>query len=147
MDRSYLPGIMREALNVRQRCSGILEDGRRYSVYRFCLFKEEFNPYTGESKSITGFYLLPLGIDRGKVSMEGSICKIALASPEICGNNVFPEILEDIVSGITNIFEATDENGNELVVFLDCIGVLGDYPAVCERLGVLGHTVNVIFTI
>lgn len=47
MDRSYFPGTLKKPPNERPQCSGILAHERRYFVYRFGIYKDEFNAYTG----------------------------------------------------------------------------------------------------
>lgn len=112
-------------------------------MYRFCFYEEAFNASTGEPKSVTGRYLFSFGIDRSKVFLAESIHKIALATPGISANDVFHKILEDVVSKKTNRFGVTDEIGNELVILLEFVRVIGDYPDVSECLHVLEHTVYV----
>ena len=143
LDGSIFPGLRDVDSSVATSgVSGHLQDGRRYYVYRFFLYEDGFNAYAGEPKSVTGCYMLPLGIDLLKVSLSSAVRKISLSPPGISGNDVFRKIVDDIVSGTVHGVETRDEEGELVTVFLDCVGLLGDYPAVSECLDVMGHTAN-----
>ena len=121
---------------------GKLSDGRNYIVYRFLLYSDGFTPYSGRKGSMGGCYILPLGISPESRSRVGAIRRIGLTPPGISTNSVLEWIIPDIVKGTTDGFPVTTADGTEAILFLDCIGFVGDYPAVSEVLDVLGHTAN-----
>ena len=120
--------------------SGLLEDGRRYFVYRFLLYADDFNPYTTRKGSCGGCYMLPLGIDPSMRSGYGAVRCIGLTPPGVSTNSVLASIVPDIVKGATTGFDCLDANGKPLTVFLDAVGFIGDYPAITHAIDVLGHT-------
>jgi len=52
-------------------------------------------------------------------------------------------VVDDIIEGTTTGFESFNDNGDEIVIFLDVLGYVGGYPAVSHTLDVLGHSSNV----
>ena len=123
-------------------CRGKLADGRPYVVYRFLLYCDGFLPYAGRKGSMGGCYLLPLGVRPDVRARIGCLRRIALTPPGVSTNHILEAIIPDIVEGTAHGFPALDADGNETVIFLDCVGFIADYPAVSEALDVLGHMSN-----
>jgi len=125
------------------RSTGVLRNGKRYVVYRFLLYADGFSPYIGKSGSMDGCYLMPLGIRPQDRTSIGAVRKISLAPPGIASSVIFNEIVEDIVEGTSVGFLSHDENGDEITIFLDCVGFIADTPAISEMNDLLGHVANV----
>ena len=121
---------------------GDLSDGRKYVVYRFLLYSDGFTPYAGMKGSVGGCYMLPLGLSPHTTSRVGALRRLGLTPPGISTNHVLSTIIPDIVKGSTDGFDMTTADGTEFTVYLDCVGFVGDYPAVSEVLDLLGHTSN-----
>ena len=122
---------------------GKLKDGRRYTTYRFLLYADGFTPQLGKRGSMGGCYMLPLGMLPDRRSALGAVRKIGLAPPGVSTNEILKVILSDIVKGTVEGFVTKDSRGRQVVVFLDCVGFIADYPAMSEALDVLGHNSNV----
>ena len=122
---------------------GRLRDGRLFVVYRFLLYADGFTPQVGKKSSVGGCYMLPLGICQSKRISVGVIRQLGLTPPGVSTNHVLQYIIDDIVTGAREGFTTTDSDGQEVVIFLDCVGYIADYPAITEALDVLGHNSNV----
>ena len=89
---------------------GILQDGRKYVVYRFLLYADGFIPFTGKKGSMSGCYMLPLGISPDHRTSIGAVRKIALTPPGVSPNIVIQEIVKDIVQGTVEGLSTMDSN-------------------------------------
>ena len=120
--------------------SGYLMDGRRYLTYRALLYCDDFQPHTSKRGSFGGCYMLPLGLAPEERAGYGAVRVLGLTPPGVSSNEVLraaiPDIVQCTTAGITDI----DANGNEVTIFIDIVGYIGDYPAVTHTLDVLGHT-------
>ena len=123
-------------------CWGKLEDGRNYFVYRFLLYTDDFEPFTSRKGSFGGCYMLPLNLPPRKRGSYQAVRVIGLPPPGVSTNCVLRYIVQDIVRGSTEGFPTKNAEGEDVVVFLDPVGSIGDYPAVSHTLDVLGHTSN-----
>ena len=124
-------------------CSeGNLSDGRKYIVYRFLLYADDFQPFTSRKGSFGGCYMLPLGIQPSKRASFHAVRVLGFVPPGVSTNVVIERVVPDIVKGSTDGFPAKDANGEDVVIFLDPVGFIGDYPAVSHTLDVRGHTSN-----
>ena len=121
---------------------GSLSDGRRYLVYRFLLYTDGFTARQGNKGSMAGCYMLPLGISPDLRTSVAAIRRIGLTPPGVSTNQVLSFIIEDIVQGTTDGFSTLDPNGEEIVLFLDCVGFIADYPAISDTVDMLGHNAN-----
>lgn len=120
--------------------SGILEDGRRYFVYRFILFWDGFGVGATTSVSTEGIYLISLNLTSKHRSSSKAVRVVTLLPDSVPISVVLDEILKDIKIGMTTGYEDYDANGRKVVIFLDLVGVIGDTPALNEVLDVKGHT-------
>ena len=122
--------------------SGYLEDGRRYVTYRMLLYCDGFTARLGKKGSCTGIYMLPLGIPPEMRGGSGAVRTIALAPPGVSQNDILRHIIDDVVEGARSGFPMIDSDGEESVMFLDCVGYVADSPAVTSSLDTLGHQSN-----
>ena len=120
-------------------CSGFLHDGRRFVVYKFLLYCDDFQPYTRKSGSFGGCYMLPMGITPSQRSGYGAVRYIGLTPPQVSSNEILQYIIQDIVKCSTTGVRGLDPWGNPVTIFIDVLGYIGDYPAVTHSLDLLGH--------
>ena len=121
---------------------GVLQDGRRYVIYRMLLYCDGFSPNVSRKGSCTGVYMLPLGIDPENREGAGAVRPIALAPPGVSQNDILRTIFLDVMEGTTKGFNIKDTSGNECVLFLDLVGFVADSPAVAASQDLLGHMSN-----
>lgn len=113
---------------------GKLISGERYFVARVLLYIVGYNISTVSQASMEVIYCVVLnaGID-----FIGSPSLIRILSSATCGTSPFHvlEILkEDFITG-----KDVDAEGCPYVLFIDCVGIIGDYPAIAKGLDVGGH--------
>jgi hypothetical protein len=87
-----------------------------------------------------GCYMLPLGVTPVKRSGYGAVRVSGLTPPGISTNLILSELIKDIVKGSTQGFASFDADGSPITIFLDIVGLIGDYPAVTHVNDLLGHT-------
>ena len=119
--------------------SGFLMDGRRYLTYRVLLYCDDFQPHTSKHGSFGGCYMLPLGLAPEERAGYGAVRVLGLTPPGVSSNEILRAVIPDIVCCTTTGITDTDANGNEVTIFIDVVGYIGDYPAVTHTLDVLGH--------
>jgi len=116
---------------------------RPYFIYRFLLYSDGFSSGSSYTKrSDKGIYILPLNFKSHGRNSISSTRVLALAPLKVSPFSVFTALLDDIETGVTTGFDATDPNGIERKVFLDPVAVIGDTPALNYALDVLGHSGN-----
>lgn len=123
----------------RSSCRGVLKNGKPYLVYRMLLYCDDFKPYVGRNDSYGGCYMLPLGIPPASRVGAAAVRVLGLTPPGVSTNEVLRAIIPDIIKGTTEGFTTVDANGNEVVVFLDVAGFIGDTPAISHVLDLRGH--------
>mgnify|MGYP003438799006 FL=1 len=121
------------------RCTGYLDDGRRYVIYRVLLYCDDFQPHSSTTSSYGGCYMLPMGIPPAQRAGYGAVRCIGLTPPQISTNEVLQFIVPDLVKCCTTGVQGQDPIGNPVTIFIDVLGFIGDYPAVSHALDVLGH--------
>jgi len=119
--------------------SGYLMDGRRYVTYRVLLYCDDFQPHASKQGSFGGCYMLPLGLAPEDRAGYGAVRVLGLTPPGVSSNEVLRAAIPDIVQCTTTGITDTDASGNEVTIFIDVVGYIGDYPAVTHTLDVLGH--------
>lgn len=122
--------------------TGQLQDGRKYTVYRFLLYADGFSPQAFKKGSMGGCYILPLAVSPDLRVTSTSVRRLGLTPPGVSTNQIIREVIEDIVQGTVEGFKSKDPTGEEVTIFLDCVGFIADYPAISEALDVLGHNSN-----
>lgn len=120
--------------------TGVLADGRKYFIYRFVLFWDGFQVSEGGSKSVEGIYLVPLNLPSKYRSNSSAVRVLSLLPKPIPTSVVLDEILADIKLGMVEGITDYDANGEEITIFLDMVGCIGDTPAINEMLDIRGHT-------
>jgi hypothetical protein len=121
------------------RCTGYLNDGRRYVIYRVALYSDEFQPNSSTTSSYGGCYMLPMGLPPAQRSGSGAVRCIGLTPPQVSTNEVLQYIVPDLAKCCTTGVQGLDPNGNPVTIFIDVLGFIGDYPAISHALDVLGH--------
>lgn len=120
--------------------SGTLQCGRKYFIYHFLLYNDGFTP-NNRNGSMDGCYIIPLGIPPEQRTPSGALRRLFLCPPGISSKTVMPEVVDDIVEGSKGI--VLNDSGEEVVLFLDCVAYIGDFPAVSEMCSVMGHNAKV----
>ena len=71
---------------------------------------------------------------------QACIRTISLTPPGVSTNSVIDFIINDLVHGSIEGFECTDAFGENVKVFFDVLGFIGDYPAATAVVDLKGHT-------
>jgi len=123
---------------------GVLKDGRKYIVYRFLLYSDDFNPHKSaySQGSVGGVYIMPLGLPSEDKFSTSAVRCISLAPLGLSSNVVISAIMPDILKGATQGFPVKLPNGENVQLFLDFVSHVSDYPAATKLLDTLGHTAN-----
>ena len=124
---------------------GSLQDGRPYYIYRFLLYQDGFGQKRsmGDTRSVTGAYLLPVGLTDHYRRSCAAARIINLGSDGQPANVLMNIVSEDIVAGACNGIEYVNAIGELCVVFLDPVGLIADWPALSALTDAMGHSANV----
>ena len=129
--------------------SGDLENGEKFYVYRLCLYADGFKQLKSlaDTRSVTGCYMLPMGVSLKSRSSSSSVRAITLSPSGHDENTVLNAIIEDLVKGSIEGIPGKDPSGRSIRISLDPVTFLGDYPAVAAVTDCLGHTANAFCTL
>lgn len=128
------------------RNSGVLQkSGKQYFVYRMLIYCDDLTPQLGKPSSMGGCYLLPVVLPIEWRSGSGATRPISLTPRRVSTSFVLSEIADDLLRGTQNGSNCKYFKGDDIVVFLDVGGIIGDYPAVSHMTSVLGNNANVPF--
>ena len=118
---------------------GVLEDGRRYFRIPYFLFTDDFTTMGGRGGSSGGCYLAPMVVpESGRRSVRG-VRVLGLTPPGVSSNTVLLRVVEDVVQSCTEGVEISLSDGSKMVIFLDLVAYIGDYPGMVECLDLMGH--------
>jgi hypothetical protein len=84
--------------------------------------------------SFGGCYLLPIGIRPEEQAGYAAVRCITLTPPNVFTNEVIMHSTSDIYKCIMTGFQGMNANGEDVTVFPDIVGYIGDYPAVTHAL-------------
>jgi hypothetical protein len=110
--------------------TGFLQDGRKYMVYRAMLYTDDFKADVSRNRSYGGCCILPIGIKPEERAGYASVRCISLTPPNVSTNEVLLHIIPDIVKCTMTGVQGMNAKGENVTVFLDIVGYIGDYPAV-----------------
>lgn len=121
---------------------GILDNGSQFIVIRLLLYADDFNPRSQlfPRGSVGGVYM---GLASSHIKTRRSqttIRVISLTPPGVTTNFILDSIINDLVNGCLNGFDAVDAFGDHVTCFFEVVGFVGDYPASSAVLDVTGHT-------
>lgn len=124
--------------------TGKLPCGTPFYIYRVIMYADDFN---GRSTlfpkgSVGGLYMTPCGLHQRSRRSQSSIRVLSLTPSGVSTNSVIDHLLDDIVSGSVEGVECVDAFGQQVRVFVDMLGFLGDYPASSAVVDVSGHQAN-----
>lgn len=121
--------------------TGTLQDGKRFYVYRLLLYADDFNPRSTlfPKGSVGGLYLSPSSLNLKSRRSQSSVRTVSLTPAGVSTNSVLEYIIEDLVTGSIDGFDCVDAFGDEVKVFFDIMGFLGDYPAASGVVDLKGH--------
>ena len=96
-----------------------LQDGRPYYIYRFVLYQDGFDQKksSGDTRSVTGAYLLPVGLKDQYRRSSAASRVINLGADGQAANDLMKIVLEDIVTGASNGIKCVNAIGEHCVVF------------------------------
>ena len=81
----------------------------------------------------------PSDLSIGSQRCSSAVRTITLTPSGMSTNYVFDEIISDIVDGSSKGFDMVDPFGDRVLVFLQMIGFVADYPASSAVLDVMNH--------
>ena len=120
--------------------SGILQDGRKYVVYRVLLYADNFQPFTDGKSKFGGCYMVPLNMDITRRVSRDAVRVLGVTPPGVSTNEVIRSMLDDIEEGATKGFPAVDIKGEQVVIFIDIVAFVADYVAVAHSTDCMGPT-------
>ena len=116
---------------------GFLEDGSHCYVHRVLLYSDDFLGYQSRKGSYGGVCMLP--ITEVGTPEYSSLRVLGLTPPGISSNNVFLDLVSNIVECATAGVKVVIPSGETARVFLDIVGYIGEFPAVTHIPDTLGH--------
>ena len=119
---------------------GVLEDGRPYLSVPYLIFTDDFSTMGGRGGSSGGCYMAPIIASGRRGNGMRNVRVLGLSPPGVSSNAVLRRIVPDIVETCTTGVELAQENGENLVLFIDVVGYIGDYPGMSHCLDIMGHT-------
>lgn len=120
-------------------------DGSKYGVCHFSLYSDGFEKHNSLSntKSVHGFYLLPLNLSADSRRSLTST-RVQYLVPYVCSQTqVLSSIFDDVVVGMTHGINGYDPIGQEIRIFLHAIAFYGDYLEVTTVSNVKEHSADV----
>ena len=122
---------------------GVLHNGERYVIYRIALYADGFNQRkSSDEKSVSGCYLLPLGLPPEERSSPSAARVITIAPFGVDENDALNTILQDIQVAATDGIQGVDPYGKSVRIFVDPLGFFGDYPAASAMSDCMGHSAD-----
>lgn len=120
---------------------GRLDNGERFLVYRVALYVDGFqeNKSSRQSRSVAGFYLLPVGFPLEMRNSERSVRVICLTPHGLCNNSTVLEIMSDLERCATQGVVGFDSRGYRVRIFIDTVALFGDLPQASAFTDALGH--------
>ena len=86
-------------------------------------------------------YLIPMCITERDRRSRIAMHTISLTPPGVCTNQFLLRIIPDIVEGTKEI-DRVLPSGEPVVIFLDVVGFVTEYPAATEPLDIRRHTTD-----
>lgn len=123
------------------RTTGLLPNGMRFYFYRLILYADDFNPRSSlfPKGSVGGMYMSPSSFSVRSRRSQTTIRTISVTPAGVSTNSVIDFIIEDLVTGCTDGFICVDAFGEQVTVFFDIMGFIGDYPASSAVVDLKGH--------
>ena len=121
---------------------GILEDGRKYIRVPFLLFSDDFTSMGGRGGSFGGCYLAPMLCRANRRRSMSSVRVLGLTPPGVSSNGVIRNVVDDIVECSTTGVEVLMDSGEKMVMFIEVVAFIGDYPGMSHCLDVVGQMGN-----
>lgn len=140
--------IPKKPQRTASRNKGILEDGTPFVVYRFALYADGFKQVKSlsDTRSVTGCYLLPLGLSSQSSKSPSAARVISLVPNGQEPNDVLNIVVDNVLDGSLNGFQTTDAYNRKVHCFLDMVAFFGDSPAAAAVSDVKVHTANALCT-
>lgn len=122
--------------------SGKLKTGEKYFTYRLALYHDGFVYAQGRPASAEALYMVCLSLPRRRRHCRSAVRIISLAPPGTDIAEIYDAVLDDVLKGASEGFQAMTADGTSVRVFLDLVAIVADTPAGNALLDVLGHTSN-----
>ena len=119
--------------------SGILKNGDLYFVARFLLYTDGYSVSSVTTASMEGIYLVTLNFPESSKLSRDIVRVLSVGPPGTSPYEVLSKLENDLKQGATEGFVDFDADGKRRRVFLDCVGIIGDTPALNGGLDVGGH--------
>ena len=135
--------------DLRRRNVGTLDNGERFLVYRVALYADGFQQRksTRQSKSVTGCYLLPLGLPDDERASPQAVRVITLGAHGQPVEDVLRTVLADLSEAARHGVHGIDPYGRKVRIFIDTVAFFGDMPQAAGFTDTLGHTSNALCTL
>ena len=103
-------------------------------MYRMVLYSDDFSPFKSLHKkgSVGGCYMMPLWIPPEYKFSVSSLRCISLTSLDVTSSVIMSAIVPDLIRGATQGFPVRLPNGDDVVLFLDFVTFVADYPAAAK---------------
>lgn len=108
---------------------GVNEAGETYVTCRFLLYSDGFARDHTSSASVQGVYLQWLNFPENLRNSADTTRVLTLAPPGVRVSSIYRLLAADIRQGRSEGFLSRNPNGQEVRIYLDLIGVVGDTPA------------------
>ena len=124
------------------RNQGVLSNGTPYYIYRFILYTDGFKQKKSISdlRSVCGCYIMPAGLPQHCRCSSSSARIIKLGAHGQDSNELLEFVVDDIAKGCIHGLDGFDPYGRLVMIFLDAVAIIGDYPAVTAGTDLSGHT-------
>ncbi|MEM7297426.1 MAG: hypothetical protein AAF391_04070 [Bacteroidota bacterium] len=129
--------------------TGTLPNGMKYIRYPIGLYHDDFQPRSTiiPHGSVGGCYFIPLSFWCRTKSCPSSARIVSLTPPGHSTCEIICIIVDDIIDGIVNGITAINPTGEEVIVYLDLVCLIADYPAVSPAIDTRGHAANAPCTV
>ena len=95
-----------------------------------------------DTRSVSGYYLMPLGISVENRRGTGAPHVINIESSSVSHNTVMKMFMDDISRAASEGVDGVDPHGRSVRIFLDPVTFFGDYPAAADCADVIVHRGN-----
>ena len=103
----------------------------RYYMYCMILYADDFNSRSAlfPKGSVGGIYMTPSSFHVCTRLSQSCIRKLSLTPAGISTNAVIDHLIDALVSGSLEGVDCVDAFGEQVKVYFDILGFIGDYPA------------------
>ena len=107
-------------------------------MLRCLLYSDDFQPFQFKNASCGGLYLLPLSIPPWARAGVHAIRILGLTPPGVSSENAIAAVTSDLVKTGSTGVEVTLPDDLKIILFIDVVAYVGDYPENAKLLDVTG---------